>query len=147
MSEEANKIVVQRLVEEVLNAGDLDRANEVIGADFIDHNPATPDQPPGPEGFRQVNSMLRAAFPDLSLTIEDLVAEGDRVVVRFTARGTQWGEFGGASPSGNRVAWEVISIIRVADGKIVERWSQSDTLSLMQQLQMDVRQSVEERSR
>ena len=78
--------------------------------------------------------MLRAAFPDLRLTVEEMVAEGDRVSVRFTARGTHQGEFSGVPPTGSRVAWEVISIVRVAVGKIAERWSQSDVEGLRQQL-------------
>jgi predicted ester cyclase len=77
--------------------------------------------------------MLRAAFPDLRLTVEEMVAEGERVPVRFTARGTHQGEFWGAPPTGIRVAWEAISIVRVAGGKIAERWSQSDVSGLRQQ--------------
>ena len=105
MSVKGNKIVIRRLVEQVLNAGNLDRAGELVDAGFIEHNPATSNQPPGPEGFRQVNAMLRAAFPDLSLTIEEMIAERDKIAVRFIARGTHWGEFGGVPPTGNRVAW------------------------------------------
>ena len=93
-----------------------------------------PGQAPGLEGFKQVNTMLRAAFPDLRLTGEEMVAEGDRVSVRFTARGTHQGEFCGVPPTGSRVAWEVTSIVRVAGGKIAERWSQSDVAGLRQQL-------------
>ena len=93
-----------------------------------------PGQAPGLEGFKQVNTMLRAAFPDLRLPVEEMVAEGDRVSVRFTARGTHQGEFWGAPPTGSRVAWEVISIVRVAGGKIAECWSQSDVAGLRQQL-------------
>ncbi len=80
-----------------------------------------PGQAPGLEGFTQVNTMLRAAFPDLRLTVEEMVAEGDRVSVRFTARGTHQSEFWGVPPTGSRVAWEVISIVRIAGGKIAER--------------------------
>ena len=93
-----------------------------------------PGQARGLEGFKQVNTMLRAAFPDLRLTVEEMVAEGDRVSVRFTARGTHQGEFWGAPPTGSRVAWEVISIVRLAGGKIAERWSQSGVAGLRQQL-------------
>jgi predicted ester cyclase len=89
---------------------------------------------PGQEGFKQVNTMLRAAFPNLRLTVEEMVSEGDRVSVRFTARGTHQGEFWGVPPTGSRVAWEVISIVRVAGGKIAERWSQSDVAGLRRQL-------------
>lgn len=78
--------------------------------------------------------MLRCAFPDLGLTVEEMVAEGDMVAVRFTARGTHQGEFLGVPATGNRVAWEVISVVRVACGKIAERWSQSDVAGLKQQL-------------
>jgi len=130
---ERNKAVVRRLFEEVINPGKLERAEELIRADFVEHGGA-PGQAPGLEGFKQVNTMLRVAFPDLRLTVEEMVAEGDRVSVRFTARGTHRGEFWGVPPTGNPVAWEVISIVRVAGGKIAERWSQSDVASLRQQL-------------
>ena len=93
-----------------------------------------PGQARGLEGFKQVNTMLRAAFPDLRLTVEEMVAEGDRVSVRFTARGTHQGGFWGAPPTGSRVAWEVISIVRGAGGKIAERRSQSAVAGLRQQL-------------
>ncbi len=93
-----------------------------------------PGQAPGLEGFKQVNTMLRAAFPDLRLTVEEMVSEGDKVSVRCTARGTHQGEFWGVPPTGSRVAWEVISIVRLAGGKIAERWSQSDVAGLRQQL-------------
>ncbi len=136
MTAEGNKAVIRRLFEEVINPGDLERADELIRADFVEHGP-TPGQAPGLEGFKQVNTMLRAAFPDLRLTVEEMVAEGDRVSVRFTARGTHRGEFWGVPPTANRVAWEVISIVRVAGGKIAERWSQSDALGLKQQLGTD----------
>ena len=93
-----------------------------------------PGQAPGLRSFKQINTMLRAAFPDLRLTVEEMVSEGDRVSVRFTARSIHQGEFWGAPPPGSRVAWEVISIVRLAGGKIAERWSQSDVASLRQQL-------------
>ncbi len=89
---------------------------------------------PGQEGFKQVNMMLRAAFPDLRLTVEEMVSEGDRVSVRCTARGTHQGELWGVPSTGSRVAWEVISIVRVAGGKIAECWSQSNVAGLRQQL-------------
>lgn len=131
---ESNKTVIRRMFEEVINPGELERAGELMRADFVEHGGA-PGQAPGPEGFEQVNSMLRCAFPDLRLTVEEMVAEGDRVAVRFTARGTHQGEFLGVPASGNRVAWEVISIVRVAGGKIAERWSRSDAVGLRQQLE------------
>jgi len=143
---ESNKAVVRRLFGEVLNPGDLGRAGELIGAGFVDRGGA-PGQAPGPEGFEQANAMLRVAFPDLRLAVEEMVAEGDKVAVRFTARGTHRGEFMGVPATGKRVAWEVISIVRVADGKIAERWSRSDAPGLRQQLGADARRSFGERSR
>jgi predicted ester cyclase len=130
---EGDKAVVRRLFEEVINPGDLGRAGELVRADFVEHGGA-PSQAPDLEGFKQVNTMLRAAFPDLRLTVEEMVSEGDRVSVRCTARGTHQGEFWGVPPTGSRVAWEVISIVRVAGGKIAERWSQSDVAGLRQLL-------------
>lgn len=121
-------------MNDILNSGELMRAAELISPDFTDHGPAVFGQPPGPEGFRTVNEMFRGAFPDLTLTIDDLVAEGDKVAARCTARGTHEGTFTGIPPTGNQVAWEVISPIRIADGKITERWSQADTAGLMGQL-------------
>lgn len=118
----------------MINPGDLDRADELVAADFVEHNP-TPGQVPGLAGFKQVVSMLRAAFPDLRITTDELVAEGDKVSVRLTARGTHQGPFQGIPPTGNRVAWEGISMLRVADGQVVERWFHADVLGLRRQLE------------
>jgi steroid delta-isomerase-like uncharacterized protein len=133
VSAEENKVLVRRLFDEVINPGDLERAQEFLDAGFVEHDP-TPGQAPGIEGFRQVIAMLRSAFPDLRVTIEDLVAEEDRVSVRLTVRGTHRGAFQGIPPTGAQVAWAGISIIRIGEGKVVERWFQSDVLGLRRQL-------------
>jgi steroid delta-isomerase-like uncharacterized protein len=78
--------------------------------------------------------MLRTSFPDLTITIEDLIAEGDKVVTRLTARGTHQGTFRGIAPTGRVVSWTGIRIFRIAEGKIVEHWANWDDLSLLQQL-------------
>lgn len=133
MGVEENKALVRSLFEEVINPGELDRADEFLGAGFVEHDPA-PGQAPGVEGFKQVIAMLRSAFPDLRITIEDLVAEADKVSVRLTVRGTHRDEFQGIPPTDRQVAWAGISIIRIADGKVVERWFQSDVLGLRRQI-------------
>ncbi len=82
---EDNKLLIRRLFEDVINTGDVDRADDLVAPDFVEHNPA-PGQGPGLEGFKQVVAMLRSAFPDLIITINELIAEGDLVSVRLTAR-------------------------------------------------------------
>jgi steroid delta-isomerase-like uncharacterized protein len=134
MSSEENKAIVRRFFEEVLNEKRLDRADELVAPDYLDHD-AVPGQGPGLEGARQQRwAMYFAAIPDLHSTIDDLVAEGDKVVVRYTGEGTQQGELLGIPPTGKRFRFSGICIIRLAEGKIAENWEQDDLLGLMQQL-------------
>jgi len=130
---EENKTLVWRLFEEVINTGDLNRADALVDRDFVEHNPA-PGQGTGLDGFKLLMAMLRAAFPDLRITIDELVAEDDKVSVRLTARGTHEGTFAGVPATGNRVAWEGISMLRISEGRIAERWFHADTAGLMRQL-------------
>jgi len=132
MSKE-NKTIMRRALKEVVNKGNLDLIDELVSPDFVDHTPF-PGLPPGREGIRQTIGMLREAFPDLQITIEDLIAEGDKVVSRQTLRGTHQGEFMGIPPTGKQVTWTGILIFRIADGKIVDQWIEQDQLGLMQQL-------------
>ena len=133
MSDE-NKAIVQRFVDEFWNKGDLTTAEEFLAADYFRHDPATPDVGRGPEGEKQPAAMYRAAFPDLHLTVEDMLVEGDKVVLRWTARGTHKGELSGIAPTGKR--WEIsgITLGRFSGGKIAEAWINWDTLGLMRQL-------------
>jgi steroid delta-isomerase-like uncharacterized protein len=131
MSEE-NKAVVNRFYE-VFDEGDLSIVDEVLASNFVEHNPF-PEQPPGPEGMKQVLSMMRAAFPDSEMAVEDVIAEGDRIAVRAEMTGTHRGEFMGLPATGNRVTVTGLSIWRVVDGKIVEHWEQFDAMGMMQQL-------------
>ncbi len=131
---EENKALIRRIPEELYNEGNLAVADEVMAADYVEHFPLPPGWPSGLEGLRQFVTMLRTAFPDFRYTIEDEIAEGDMVVIRLTASGTQRGEFMGIPPTGNRATWTEIHVCRIADGKLVEHWANLDQLGMMQQL-------------
>ena len=133
MSEE-NKAIVRRFYEEYVNQGVLSVAEELVAADFRDHNPPGPGFAQGREGLKQVFAMFRTAFPDMTLTIDDQIAEGDKVVSRLTARGTHQGEMMGIPPTGKTMNMNVIDILRLQDGQITEHWGESDNLGMMQQL-------------
>ena len=128
-----NEEIARRLHTDVWD-GNLDLVDEIIAEDYVEHSSAHPEGVHGPEEFRREVEMFRAAFPDLSVTEEDTVAEGDRVASRVTFQGTQTGEFQGVEPTGKTVTFEAIAINRFEDGKIVEAWVQTDVMGLMQQL-------------
>ena len=130
---EDNKALNRRFVEEVINQGNTDAIDELIDPGVVDHA-APPGFPTGREGAKQFAAMMRSAFPDLHLTIEDMIAEGDKVVMRSTWSGTHEGEFMGIPATGRQVTVSAIDITRVADGRMVEHWEQFDALGLMQQL-------------
>jgi steroid delta-isomerase-like uncharacterized protein len=131
---EENKTIVGRAWEEFFIRGNLDKAEEFFAPDYVNHDPAASEDRRGPEELRQFLSMYRNAFPDMRFTIEDVIAEGDEVVVRWTLRGTQQGELMGISPTNNQVTVTGSSIERVSGDKIVETWDNYDALGLMQQL-------------
>ncbi len=133
MSLEENKALVRRYAEEVLNRRNLDLLDEIFAPDFVQYG-ADPDQVSGVEDLKQFFVMLRSGFPDFQVTIEDLLAEGDKVVLHFTFQGTHQGEFTSIGPTGKQVTMTGIDIFRIADGKIVELWNQEDVLGMMQQL-------------
>ncbi len=135
MSTEENKALVRREIEELFNhTGDLDVAGEVYAPDFVGHDPTLPEDLHGVEAARQFAASFRGAFPDLTCTIEDQLAEGDKVVSRWTARGTHQGDLMGIAPTGKSVTVTGFDEFRVADGKIAELWQEVDMLGLMQQL-------------
>ena len=135
MSTEANTAIVVQLYEEIWNRGDLDLADKLVAPNAINHDPQLPSGVPGgPQGLKAAVTMLRSAFPDDHHTIEDLVAEGDKVVVRLTHSGTHQGTLLGLPPTGKRITNTSIHIFRLADGQIVEAWANRDDLGLMQQL-------------
>ena len=128
------KAIARRWNEELFNAGgSIEAAHEFVAPDFVDHS-APPMQPAGIAGVIWVASYFRNAIPDIYSTVEDVIAEGDRVAVRFSAGGTHRGDFFGIAPTGRRGTTTGIHIFRIADGKIVEHWGNSDDLGLMQQL-------------
>jgi steroid delta-isomerase-like uncharacterized protein len=135
MSEE-NKAASRRVAEEIFNGSNLDLADELYAPDYVLHDPSIPEDLHGPEGFKQYAAMQLGAFPDAHVTIEDQVAEGDKVVSRWTARGTHTGDLMGIPPTGNRVEITGMTINRFSGGKIAEDWYQSDDLGMMQQLGM-----------
>lgn len=131
MSEE-NKKIARRVIEELWNRGNFEVADELIARDYIGHMPG--DETHGPEGVKVFFSEQRLAFPDIHYSVEDQVAEGDKVVTRWIARGTHKGELGGMPPTGKQGCVTGITISRIADGKLIEAWSNPDELGLMQQL-------------
>lgn len=133
MSAEESKAIVRRFWG-VWEEGDIDLVDELLASDYVNHSPATPDQPTDPEGVKAVVGMFRGAMPDLRVIIEDMIAEGDKVVVRYTLEGTHEGELFGVSPTGRRLSIKSISVERVSDGKIREHWRITDSLHMMQQL-------------
>jgi len=129
---EANKALTLRYWEEVANKGNLDLIEEICAPDYVCHE--VDQDIRGPEGVRQFIFMLRAAFPDLHVTVEDVIAEGDKIVQRWTGRGTHQGELMGIPPTGNRVSVVGITISRFKDGKVTEEWEVYDMMGMTQQL-------------
>lgn len=132
---EQNKAIVARFFKEVENRGNLSVIDEIFTADYVDHA-AAPGQTTGPEGVKSLVYSLRTAFPDFNFTIEDTIAEQDKIVARWNAHGTHKGDFFGILPTGRRAVWSGIRIFRLADGKITESWINWDFLGLLQQLGM-----------
>ena len=133
MSAEENKALVRQAYE-AINQNNLDALDEIVASDIVDHDPV-PGQGPGLEGVKQYFSSMHTAFPDFRMNVEDMIAEGDKVVARVRLSGTHQGEFMGIDATGNRVTIKGIDILRInADGKIIERWGNFDDLGMMQQL-------------
>ena len=133
MSTEENKAIVRRIWEEILNKGNLALVDELVAPNYIGHFPGMEDIK-GPEGLKQLFTMYLTAFPDLRLTIDDMVAEGDKVVCRVTLRGTHKGDLMGIAPTGKQVTGTRTVIHRIVGGKEVEGWDCADTLGMLQQL-------------
>ena len=133
MSPEQNKAIARRIPLEVFNQGNLAVADEVMAADYVEHVTA-PGIPNNLDGFKQFVTALRAAFPDFQYTVEDEIAEGDTVVDRLTARGTQQGPFLGIPATGRQATWSEIHVSRIVGGKLVEHWANLDQLGMLQQL-------------
>jgi steroid delta-isomerase-like uncharacterized protein len=132
MSEE-NKAIVRRIVQEIWNAGNLDLADKLVSADYVD-NVAGSGSPVGPEGFKDAVSGVRDAFPDFTITINDMISEGDKVALVWTFIGTHKGELMGIAPTEKLIEFDGIYLYRFKDGKLVERSGKRDMFKLMSQL-------------
>jgi steroid delta-isomerase-like uncharacterized protein len=128
-----NKALARRFIE-TFNTDDLTAVDEFIGTSFTNHDPGTPPLPTGPEGYRQLVRTYRTALPDLRLTVEDSIGEGDKVAVHWMARGTNTGELMGMPPTGKPATVTGISIFTIGSGKVTEQQVNWDTLGLLQQL-------------
>ena len=134
MATEQNKTVIRRYYEELWNKGNLGLASDIFAADAVRHDPNTAAPTRVAEAIAPYVAMNRTAFPDLHFTIDDLMVDGDKVVARWTFRGTHNGEYMGVPASGKQVVMGGIGIYRVAGGKITDLWVVSDDLTLMQQI-------------
>ena len=128
-----NKAVLASFVEEVINEGQLERADDLVAVDFVELDPL-PGQQQGREGLKQVISAFRTAFPDIRWVIEEMVAEGDKVFSRFTWHGTHRGEFFGVPATGRQISVKGMVVDRVVAGKMAESRLLMDGLSMMRQL-------------
>jgi steroid delta-isomerase-like uncharacterized protein len=133
VSLEANKEVVRRFVVEVVDEGKLELLDEVISPDYLEHT-FDPGQAPGREGLRQALVVLRRAFPDFRSTIEEIVAEGEKVAYVAVSRATHQGEFHGIAATGRPIEIEEMHVVRIVDGKIAEHRALYDTFGMMRQL-------------
>jgi predicted ester cyclase len=131
---EHNKELVRRALAEIYARGDLERADELIHPDFVDHEPTHADQPTGPDSVKETVRHLHAGFGELRFDVEDEIAEGDKVVQRVTMSGRHTGPLMGREPSGRPFAVRHVYIWRIADGKIVEHWGSRDDLGLLAQV-------------
>ena len=134
MSAEQNKSIVQRWVEGGWNQGNLALVDELFAADYMVHDPTTPDFPGGQAAFKQFVTNIRTPFPDIHVTIEDMTAEGDKVAWRWRITGTHTGDLMGIPPTGKPVNFTGIVISRFANGKWAEDYVNWDTLGMLQQI-------------
>jgi len=120
-------------MEEVLNKGNMQVVDELIAPNFVEHDPF-PGQAPGVEGLKQAMVALRQAFPDLHVTVDEMLSDGDKVVIRSTMKGTHKGTFMNIPATGKQISVEGIDIVRISNGRVVEHWGVTDNLTMMQQL-------------
>ncbi len=130
---EANKALFRRFIEEVVNQKKIAVIDELMDANYVEHNPA-PGQEPGTESMKQMMGMFFAAFPDMQSHIDFMVAEGDIVAGRMTTTGTHTGDFMGIAATGKKITMTETHIVRIANGKAVDHWGNGDELGMMQQL-------------
>jgi predicted ester cyclase len=127
-----NEAIVRRFFEELWNAGDLAVVDDIVAPHHVHH--VGDDVRHGPEGVRQMAAYLRGAFPDLHFVLEDVLSDGDRVAVRWTATGSQTGPFLDLEPTGRHARWTGMDMVRLHDGQLVELWANADGAALWEQL-------------
>jgi steroid delta-isomerase-like uncharacterized protein len=132
VSADTNKEIVRRLVVEPWE-GDFGVIDELVAPKYVGHDPAQPDTQ-GPQGIKEFITGYLTGFPDGKITIDEQLAEGDLVATRWTGRGTHQGELMGIPPTGKQVTVSGITISQIKNGKVVEEWSNWDTLGMLQQL-------------
>ena len=133
MSESENKAVIERFLNDVLNRGKLEMADEIVGKNFVELDPL-PGQKQGREGLKEIVAMLRTAFPDMKWSVEEMIAAGEKVVTRFIWTGTHKGEFLGIPPTGRAVSVKGVVIDRIVGGKMTDSRILMDNFGMMQQL-------------
>ena len=133
MVTENNEQIMNRFVK-LINTGGEQLADEIISRDAIFYVPGQPEPMRGPAGYLKVIGMMRSGFPDIQWTLEDSVAEGDKVAARFTMRGTHQGVFFGVPPTGKSIKVQAMNFYRFSNGQIVEEYGQPDMLGLLQQI-------------
>jgi steroid delta-isomerase-like uncharacterized protein len=128
-----NKAIARRFLEG-FNTGNPAIAAEIVAPNFTNQDPSTPPLPAGPEGYNQLLATYRGIYPDIHMTIDDLIAEGDKVVCRWTARGTNTGPLMGMPPTGKQATVTGISVLTITNGQVVEQRTNWDALGMLQQL-------------
>jgi steroid delta-isomerase-like uncharacterized protein len=136
MSAEANRQLFQRYFDKCANDGNLDLADEIFASDYLHHDPANPDPRPvvGPQGVRDHLTSLMGAFPDLKFEVEETIADDEQIIVRWTARGTNTGDYFGMPATGKPIEITGMNTWRVKDGQAIEGWVNRDDMGLLQQL-------------
>jgi steroid delta-isomerase-like uncharacterized protein len=129
---EQNKTLARRWFEDLFSRGDLDAAEEILSAEFLDHLPREEER--GIEELKDYVSVYRTALPDIEGTVEEILAEADKVVVRWKSHGTHQGEFMGVAPTGRHVTFTGMRLFRIAENKIAESWVNIDERGLQEQL-------------
>lgn len=134
MPAEEDMVVVRTFIEEVINSGNLEKVDELVAPDHVNHDPTAPEHSPGAAGIKELIGMYRAGFPDLRFETGEMFAVDGKVAHHWTMRGTHEGEFMGISPTGRKVEAMGVEINHVRDGKIAASYTVSDALTLMRQL-------------
>jgi steroid delta-isomerase-like uncharacterized protein len=129
-----NESLARRALDELWTKGNLAAVDQLYSADCVFHDLGSPEDIRGREGLKQHVRMYRTACPDLQCTVEDVVAEGDKVAVRWIARGSQKGDFMGIAPTGKQVVFRGIQMHRISNGRIEEEWAGYNTLGALQEI-------------